>query len=250
MKTLLFCTLALGALAPTHAQLKASNERTLLINETLASERLQRVGDSVLVPIADVAKALGLAVVKTKTGYALVKEGGANQVEGIMGKLGETVFDGKWRFTALELRDIDSYTLQTRTATDYGLINPIAEIKGTTYEPKKGYRFFLVRCEVKNGQKSAQQLWWFQNDTHTALTDASGESFPPILTDIASESFQSKPILPGAKLEFNLVFCVPINTNPQDLVFTLRTISDKGSDVRIVLGTTKLAPRKPLLKKL
>jgi hypothetical protein len=226
------------------------NERTLMINEMIASERLQRIGDLVLVPIADVAKALGLVVIKTKTGFALVKEGGANQVEGIPGKLGETVFDGKWRFTALEMREVNSYTLQTRTATDYGLISPIAQINGTTYEPKKGYRFFLLRCEIKNGQKSAQQLWWFQNDTHTALADDRGESFPPILTDIASESFQSKPLLPGARLEFNLVFCVPINTNPQDLVFTLRTISDKGTDVRIALGLPKLAPRQPLLKKL
>jgi hypothetical protein len=240
MKTLLFCTLALGTLAPTHAQLKASNEKTLLINETLASERLQRVGDSVMVPIADVAKALGLSIVKTKTGYALVKDGGANQVEGIRGKLGETVFDGKWRFTVTDPREVPSYTLETKTATDYGLINPIAKINGTTYEPKPGFRLLVYRCEVKNGLKSPQQLWWFQNDTNTALADANGESFPPILTDIASDAFQSKPILPGAKLAFNLVFCVPTSANPRELVFTLRTIADKGSDVRISLADPTL----------
>jgi hypothetical protein len=228
------------AISPAAAQLKVSNEKTLLINETIASERLQRVGDSVMVPIADVAKALGLSIVKTKTGYALIKDGGANQVEGIRGKLGETVFDGKWRLTVTNPREVASYTLETKTATDYGLINPIAKINGTTYEPKPGYRLLVYRCEVKNGQKSAQQLWWFQNDTHTALADASGESFPPILTDIASEAFQSKPLLPGAKLEFNLIFCVPSSANPRELVFTLRTIADKGSDVRISLADPTL----------
>jgi hypothetical protein len=136
---------------------------------------------------------------------------------------------------------VPSYTLETKTATDYGLINPIAKIDGTTYEPRPGYRLLVYRCEVKNGQKSAQQLWWFQNDTHTALADASGESFPPIFLDIASEAFQSKPILPGAKLEFNLVFCVPTSANPRELVFTLRTIADKGSDVRISLTDPTLS---------
>ena len=235
MKTLLLCALTLGTVASAHAQLKASNEKTLLINDMLASERLQRVGNSVMVPIADVAKSLGLTVVKTSKGYALVKDGGANQVEGIRGKLGETVFDGKWRFTVTNPREVDSYTLETKTATDYGLINPIAKINGTTYEPKPGYRLLVYRCEVKNGLKAALQLWWFQNDTHTALADANGESFPPILTDIASESFQSKPLLPGAKLEFNLVFCIPTSANPRELVFTLRTVLEKGSDVRISL---------------
>ncbi|MBB6052334.1 hypothetical protein [Armatimonas rosea] len=240
MKAVLYSALTVCVLAPAHAQLKPSNERTLLINDTLASERLQRVGDSVMVPIADVAKALGLTVVKTSKGYALVKDGGANQVEGVRGKLGETVFDGKWRLTVTNPREVPSYTLETKTATDYGLINPIAKINGTTYEPKPGYRLLVYRCEVKNGQKSAQQLWWYQSDTHTALADASGESFPPILTDIASEAFQSKPLLPGAKLEFNLVFCVPTSANPRELVFTLRTVADKGSDVRISLTDPNL----------
>lgn len=216
-------------------QAKASSERTLHINEALASQRLQRVGGTVMVPLADVAKALGLSVVKTKTGYALTKDGGANQVEGLRGKLGETLFNGKWRFTALNSREVPSYTLETKAATDYGTINPVAEIRGTSYAPKPGYRFLVFRCQVKNGQRTAQQLWWFQNDVHTALASAEGESFPPILTDIASEAFQSKPLLPGAKLDFNLVFCVPISVNPRELVFTLRTISDKGSDVRISL---------------
>ena len=225
---------------PSHAQLKASNERTLTINDTLASDRLQRVGSSVMVPIADVAKALGLTVVKTKTGYALIKDGGANQVEGVRGKMGETVFDGKWRFTVKDMRKVDSYTLETRTATDYGLINPIAEINGTSYKPKAGFELLVFRCEVKNGLKSAQQLWWFQNDTHTALASDGGESYPPIVTDIASESFQSKPLLPGARLEFNLIFCVPTGLRLSELVFTLRTVLEKGSDVRIVINDPSL----------
>jgi hypothetical protein len=235
MKTLLLCALTLGTVASAHAQLKASNEKTLLINDMSASEKLQRVGNSVMVPIADVAKALGLTVVKTSKGYALIKDGGANQVEGFRGKLGETVFDGKWRFTVTDPREVDSYTLETRTATDYGLINPIAKINGTTYEPKPGYRLLVYRCEVKNGLKAAQQLWWFQNDTHTALADANGESFPPILTE---------PLLPGAKLEFNLVFCIPTSANPRELVFTLRTVLEKGSDVRISLEDPTLSLNK------
>lgn len=217
-----------------------ASERTLVINETLASERLTRVGNTVVVPIADVAKALGLSVVKTKTGYALVKDGGANQVAGLNGKLGETLFDGKWRFTVKKLEEVRSYTLQTRAATDYGVINPVALIKGTTYEPKPGYTLFVAQCEAKNGQRTPQQLWWSQPDVRTALATDGGESYPPILTDIASEAFQSKPILPGAKLEYNLVFCVPTGLRLSDLIVTLRTLADKGSDLRIQINDPNL----------
>ena len=115
----LFLGIYLGVVVtvPAYAQLKASSERTLTINETLASDKLQRVGNSVMVPLADVAKALGLSIVKTKTGYALLKGGGANQVEGLRGKLGETLFDGKWRFTVQSVRNETSYSVETKTTT-------------------------------------------------------------------------------------------------------------------------------------
>ncbi len=243
----LFLGIYLGVVVtvPAYAQLKASSERTLTINETLASDKLQRVGNSVMVPLADVAKALGLSIVKTKTGYALLKGGGANQVEGLRGKLGETLFDGKWRFTVQSVRNETSYSVETKTTTDYAVTSAVAEQDGPKFTPKSGHFLVVFRCEAKNAQTSPQQLWWSQSDVRTALTDDRGQSYPPLITDIASPSFQSKPILPGARLEFNLVFCVPHGTQVQDLVFTLRTILDKGSDVRIALGN----PRGELIKR-
>lgn len=235
---------------PLFPQRTAASERTLTINDTLASEKLTRIGDTVVVPIADVAKALGLRVVKTKTGYALTKDGGANQVEGLRGKLGQELFDGKWRFKVTDMREATSYTLQTRTATDYGTINPVAEILGTTYKPKPGYKLIIFRCVVKNGQRTAQQLWWFQVDVQTAIATESGESFPPILTDIAAEAWQSKPILPGAKLEYNLVFCIPTDQRSTDLLVTLRTISEKGSTLRLFITDPALRLNKGGAKRL
>ena len=166
-------------------------------------------------------------------------------MEGLRGKLGETLFDGKWRFTVQSVRNETSYSVETKTTTDYAVTSAVAEQDGPKFTPKSGHFLVVFRCEAKNAQTSPQQLWWSQSDVRTALTDDRGQSYPPLITDIASPSFQSKPILPGARLEFNLVFCVPHGTQVQDLVFTLRTILDKGSDVRIALGN----PRGELIKR-
>lgn len=226
--------LMLTLIAPAHAQ-----GTTLVINDTVASERLQTKDGAVLVPITDVAKALGLVVVKTKTGYALVQPGGANAVGGLRGKIGQTLFDGKWRFTVQSMKEVPSYTLETKTATDYGVTSPVTDSDSKTFTPKEGNYLLVFHCEVKNGQKTPQQLWWSQPDVHTAIADADGQSYPPIITDIAAAAFQSKPLLPGARLEFNLVFCLPTGMKLKDLVFTARTISEKGNDYRIALTEGK-----------
>jgi hypothetical protein len=48
-------------------------------------------------PLGDIAKAMGMTVVKTSSGYDLVKPGGANMVQGVRGKVGDELFNGRHR---------------------------------------------------------------------------------------------------------------------------------------------------------
>src|SRR5687768_4561996 len=64
----------------------------------------------VYVKLSDVAKAFDMQVAKTGGAYALVKAGGANQLQGTRGKLGEELFTGKWKFLVKDVQRVDRYT--------------------------------------------------------------------------------------------------------------------------------------------
>jgi hypothetical protein len=210
----------------------------LILNGKVASADVRTVNGSAYVRLSDVAKALGMVVVKRPDGYELTKAGGANQVGGMSGKVGDTLFDGRWRFTVLSVETADTYTLKS-TGEPYAYGQPVDFNAATrTLTPKPGNTLVVVRCRISNGQKSTQTLWLSQKDTHTALADAEGESYPPAGHDLDGAPIQTKPLLPGAKLEFPVVFVVPQGKKMQDLVFTLKNndSAQKGNDVRVALG--------------
>jgi len=79
-------------------------------------------------------------------------------------------------------------------------------------------------------------IWRSNSDTQTALTDTQGQSYPPIAYDMEeSAPFQSKALLPGSSLDLGVLFVVPQGTVLKDLLFTLRTLDDKGHDIRVSL---------------
>jgi hypothetical protein len=185
-----------------------------------------------------VAKALGQQVAKTANGYELTTAGGANQVEGMRGKVGDVLFDGNWRFQVNKVEKVDSYKMTTKAQGDYAIYNKTANFDGDTeiYTPKDGYELVLVRARLRNGTKAARSLWRPNSDTLTALTDDQGESFRPIAFDMEEESpFLGKALLPGAGTDLVVLFTVPPGRNLKDLVFTLRTINEKGKEVRVSL---------------
>jgi hypothetical protein len=216
----------------------ARDSAKLILNGKVASADVQTVNGSAYVRLSDVAKALGMVVVKRSDGYELTKAGGANQVEGLNGKVGDTLFDGRWRFTVLGVETADAYALK-RTGEPYAYNQPVDFNSATrTLTPKPGNRLIIVRCRISNGQKSTQTLWLAQRDTHTALADDQGESYPPAAHDVDGAPIQTKPLLPGAKLEFPVVFVVPQGKKVEDLIFTHNNndSSQKGNDVRVALG--------------
>jgi hypothetical protein len=204
----------------------------------VASHDVRLIDGRPYVPVADVARALGQSVVTRAGGYEIAAAGGANQIQGLQGKIGDTLFDGKWRFQVLAVEPVDSYPLKNKVNTDYSVFQSTAELTDGVFRPKAGQQLIVARCRVKNGLKDQNQaLWWANVDTHTALADDRGESYPPIAVDAPEGGpFQGKPLLPGAGMDLAVLFAVPEGTKLKDMVFTLRTISDKGKDVRVSLA--------------
>ncbi len=167
--------------------------------------------------------------------------GGANQVQGLNGKVGDVLFDGHWRFQVLSLAPAATYTLSVPSSEqDYAKFHDTAELDNAThtFTPKEGYTFFAVKCHVKNGQKSTEQIDGYFNDPKTALTDDKENSYPPIVYDMFSKGlWTTKELLPGSGEDLTLLFAVPTGTTPKDLVFTLKNYSDHATrNVRVSLA--------------
>ena len=167
--------------------------------------------------------------------------GGANQVQGLNGKVGQMLFTGRWRFQVHDYQMVDSYTLKVPTSEqDYAKYHDVAEYDSAThtFKPKEGYTFVAVNALVKNGQTSTQQLGCYLGDPKTAVTDNKENSYPPIAYDMVSKgAWVTRPLLPGSGEQMTVLFAVPKGTELKDLVFSLNNWSDsKGKDVRISLA--------------
>ncbi len=235
---LLASALLLIALAARPA-LAATAGQSLILNGKVASTDVRTINGVAYVKVGDVAKALGLIVVKRAGGgYELTRAGGAGQVEGaVQGKVGDLLFDGRWRFQVLSVQTVEAYTFKNQEESWDNSGATTFDRASRTLRPRSGNTLVVLQCRVANGQKSTETLWISPKESHTALADTQGESYPPSDFDVAGAPIQTKPLLPGAKIEFALVFSVPRGTQPKDLVFTLRNnnSSQKANDVRVSL---------------
>ncbi len=232
-----------GVLAVAALTLAAGPGRadgTLTMNGRVVSTDVRTLGGGAYVRLSDVAKALGMIVVKRPGGYEITKASGANQVGVTQGKVGDVLFNGQWRFRVLSVQTPETYTTKT-PGIDLRGIDTIKYDEGVRFlRAAPGYKLVVVQCRVANGQKSPQTFWLGHNDVRKALTDTEGESYPPIGYDLEGAPIQSKPLLPGAGTSFPIFFSVPEATQIKDLVFTLRNndfSSGKAlvSDVRVSL---------------
>ena len=117
---------------------------------------------------------------------------------------------------------------------------------GRTIKPDKGDELIIVHCILKNGLKNKSQspVLTERMCGNTALADDKGNSYPPKDIDARQESdktqsYSSIALLPGAKIEFALLFTVPKGTTPKSLVFSQMAypedVLSKFTDVRIEL---------------
>ena len=173
---------------------------------------------------------------------AAVKPGGANQVEGMRGKIGDMLWDGKWRFQVISMETPAKYEAarQADIQADYSLYSPVADWDTQrTITPKEGNTLVVFRCLVKNGVPQPRALYCVVPFTRTAVTDMDGASYRPIAYDMPGSIFQSRDITPGGTLRFAVLFAVPKEAKLKDLIFTLRTIHgglNDGKDVRVSLN--------------
>lgn len=214
---------------------------TLVIDGRSTPADVRSIGGSAYVRLSDVAKALDMTVVSRGGGrYELTKAGGANQIGGRSGKIGDTLFDGKWRLTVLSVDTPESYPMKTEADLYNEGDRARFDRSNRVVTPGRNYGLVIVRVRVVNGTKANKTLWTALSDRriHTAVADTDGGSHVPVGYDFAGAPIQTGPMLPGAGMTFNVVFALPTDTKPKDLIFTLMANQgdDKGNDVRVSLG--------------
>ncbi|MGO8671442.1 MAG: hypothetical protein ACLQVD_08795 [Capsulimonadaceae bacterium] len=210
----------------------AQSAPTLQFNGAVVSHNLQIVNGVPYVPLSDVARILGGTATKTADGYqinlptAATPAGGANPVAGMSGKIGTTVFTGKWRFKVAGVTRVPQFQTQYEPTSE--TIIPT----GTNDE------VVVVACLIKNAQTQPRQLGLRTGNMYnTALTDDQGQSYPPTHFDFPGGSGYGPSMLPGAACSFNALFCVPKGTHLKDLVFSLWSYEHNvPDDVRISLA--------------
>ncbi len=217
---------------------------SLIIRGKTVSSEVRIIEGRPFIPLSDMAKAMNGTVVKHKAGgYEITfgsvdtttpdahpVAGGANEVRGTQGKIGQVIFTGKWRFSVLSVDHAANYDSQF--LPDKRTFVP----SGDTEE------LVIVRCRMKNGQKDTQMAMLSPvHPHHTALADNQGQSYAPMDYDKRGGSTDEGPkLLPGAQTEFAVLFSVPKGTVLKDLVFSIQNAyedtPDGGTDVRITLA--------------
>jgi hypothetical protein len=201
-------------------------------NGNVISHDVRVIDGRPFIPLADAARALGGSVVKTAQNYEIApgaaKAGGANQINGLNGKIGQMLFTGKWRFEVLSVNVTQQY--QTVLASSPNTDNPT----GSNDE------LVVVNCLVKNAQTETSQLMLrTENPMDTTVTDNQGVSYGrPIDFDFAGGSGYGPTMAPGAAVKFAVVFDVPKGTTVNDLIMSLATLEDRDhpADARVSLA--------------
>ncbi len=219
---------------------------TVVFHEAVVSQDIHMVNGRPYVPLADMAKALGGFAVRTASGYQIkTKEdqaeasagtdaGGASG--GLNGRIGDTLSDGKWRFRVVDLKSLDTYTLQQDGGVDAGRLRGNAVLTDRTIDAKPDYSLVTLVCRVRNGQRQAQAFGsGYGRDT--VLIDDKGTAYAPIGWDQDGGRQATKPLPPGAAADLTAIFLVPFGTDPRDAVVTLTNVSDPSPhNVHIALG--------------
>jgi len=182
------------------------------------------------------AHALGWKVTPHGDGYEIVTgsggeasahtaPGGANEVRGENGKVGDWFFNGYWHFQVKSLDRAAEYNFHF-SPSPY-----------TSKPSGANDELVVVTCQIKNGHQEAEEPILTAHGLgtqKTALTDDQGQSYAPMDFDVRGGA-----LVPGAAKSFGVVFSVPKGTHLQSLIFTLYGFgmtSTKPTNVRVALG--------------
>jgi len=207
--------------------LSANAQSTVYYHGSVLTHSAKSIGGQTYVPLADVAKALSCRVSSTGGALSLVSAtaasstaGGANQVTGTTGNVGDWFFNGKWRFKVIKVDRPDTYTWQ------------YYDTAGSDSPSSPDDQLVVFYCQIKNGEQRADEpiltVHGLDNQM-TALTDDQGNSYSPIDFDLRGGA-----LVPGGAKSFNVVFSVPKTAKISQLIFTLYSYTDtKATNVRV-----------------
>lgn len=188
--------------------------KTLYMNGKPVSRGLITQGGKVYAPIADIAKGLDMTVIPKADGFEIAPAGGANQLGGMTGKVGDLINAGQFTFKVVRVQRGATYTRQ---------------FDGTNVEnAPEGDDMVAVVCRLKNALKKPVMLSLTGGES-TALTDQEEHSFQPYsgLTRDVPGGFAGYKALPGAAADFAILFHVPKATKLKDFVYQIDTLGER-----------------------
>lgn len=237
MKSRIRTTMAVLGLGLAAAFAAQASQR-LFVNGATASTDVRLIGGRPYVPLSDVAKALDYTVQKAVGGYQLIKAGGATQIANQnVGKIGEEIFTGKWRFTVAGVQRV------SEAMPEY-----LPSEVWTRKVASPGMDIVVIKCRLKNGTSAKDTIVldkWKGNNT--TLLDDDENAFEPTQHGYDAKFNEHFPngatFLPGGAINMNLRFEVPKKAKLKDLVFTVlrytarnETDSKVPTDIRVHLS--------------
>lgn len=180
--------------------------KSVYVNGKYAGTSIEKNGVT-YVPLKDIASALNLSVSKTSRGIELsAPGGGANQVEGINGKVGQVLFNG---FVRLEVTSVfrgSKYT--NKFSGDNQEVTPYPE----------NMDLLVVTMRIRNGTK-AKETVFLPGGGVSGLADDKGRSHA-YRTGLSIDCpTRGAELLPGAAVEFALTFDIPKDAKGLSLVY-------------------------------
>ena len=198
---------------------------TLNINGSTVSTAARSINGQMYVPVKDVAKALKMKVSVVGNTIKFVPAGGTYQVANkLQGKMGEDLFSGKFGFKVL--------SVQRGAAYNYKFVNNYQ--REEKLEAQGREELVIVNCRLKNGTSQKDEFAFDVRSygMNTALTDMDAQSYQPTAYDVMAD--ESSPLgkfaLPGASLNFSIIFRVPPETKLKDLVFSAVRYAERGDN--------------------
>ena len=197
--------LAVAAVAAIALALHLQSSK-LYVNGQLASSSVIERNGVAYAPIKDMAAAMKLTIQKTSRGIELADSGGANQAEGITGKVGDLLWNGYVRFQVVKVIRGKEYTNQF--SGDQAKITPYPE----------GMDLVVIVCRIKNGTTKTTTIG-LPSGSETGLTDTQDHSYAPRTGLSIDCPNRGQDVLPGAAIDFALTFDVPESAQLSDLVY-------------------------------
>jgi|GEM_PF-6522157 len=178
----------------------------IIINNKLIEMNSYTSNGIIFVPVTELARAMGAKVLIDPSGNINISTslaGGAYEIKGVEGSIGQTLFNGITRFMVKSVAE--------------------AELDPLGSKPLSGGKFILVSVKVKNGSKKARDYGYAMH--RITLVDDKGQLYS---TDAMKQEKDwihmvgLVSLVPGGEVNGTYIFEVPIDAKAIRVVFEPR----------------------------